>query len=300
MESGRMVRGPGSGRDDMISALLSDGEYVIDAETVALLGDGSVEEGSRRLDEMRKNLRRHKGRALARGKFTPKAKNPEAYLGKVRRAKGGKTRLDTLKAAAKRETEMSAEEFLEWAQAANILPEDLVYYDKEMLRSTFPLLSEKGAEEVELFVQQYLKNKSGPTEHAKGGRIRGDWVRRIVSGDKEPGFWRDESLRRDPGGRPRLSEEERIRRLRQARRMLEAYKQKDEKAKGGKVKSQKQSSALRELRALAELLKKNLEDPGPSLLDRKSEVPDRDYARELRKLSPQSEVLRQYQDYFGS
>lgn len=74
------VRGPGSGRDDKIPALLSDGEFVMDAESVALLGDGSSEEGARRLEQMRENLRRHKGAALAQGKFSPPAKAPEQYL----------------------------------------------------------------------------------------------------------------------------------------------------------------------------------------------------------------------------
>jgi len=37
-----LAKGSGSGRDDTINARLSDGEYVMDAETVALLGDGLV------------------------------------------------------------------------------------------------------------------------------------------------------------------------------------------------------------------------------------------------------------------
>lgn len=76
----RMARGAGSGRDDTIDAKLSDGEYVMDAETVALLGDGSTDEGARRLDAMREQLRRQKGKALAKGKFSPNAKSPLAYL----------------------------------------------------------------------------------------------------------------------------------------------------------------------------------------------------------------------------
>ncbi len=76
----RMARGAGSGRDDTIDAKLSDGEYVMDAETVALLGDGSTDEGARRLDAMREQLRRQKGKALAQGKFSPNAKSPLAYL----------------------------------------------------------------------------------------------------------------------------------------------------------------------------------------------------------------------------
>jgi hypothetical protein len=76
----RLVRGGGSGRDDTINARLSDGEYVMDAETVAMLGDGSTDEGARRLDSMRSQLRKHKGKTLARGKFSPNAKSPLAYM----------------------------------------------------------------------------------------------------------------------------------------------------------------------------------------------------------------------------
>lgn len=76
----RFARGAGSGRDDTIDAKLSDGEYVIDAETVALLGDGSPKEGARLLGEMRKKIRQHKGKTLAKGKFSPNAKSPLAYI----------------------------------------------------------------------------------------------------------------------------------------------------------------------------------------------------------------------------
>ena len=76
----RYARGSGSGRADTIDARLSDGEYVMDAETVAMLGDGSGEEGARRLDEMRSNLRQHKGKVMAKGKFSPDAKSPLMYI----------------------------------------------------------------------------------------------------------------------------------------------------------------------------------------------------------------------------
>jgi len=76
----RLARGGGSGRDDTIDAKLSDGEYVMDAETVALLGDGSTTAGARRLDQMRAKIREHKGKSMARGKFSANAKSPLAYL----------------------------------------------------------------------------------------------------------------------------------------------------------------------------------------------------------------------------
>ena len=86
--SGRYVKGPGSGRSDDIPARLSDGEYVIDAESVALLGDGSGDTGARRLDEMRQNLRKHKAQNLKKGGFSHKAKAPHQYM-----ARGGMAKL---------------------------------------------------------------------------------------------------------------------------------------------------------------------------------------------------------------
>lgn len=74
------VNGPGTGRSDEIPALLSDGEYVIDAETVALLGDGSSKAGAERLDQLRVKIRKDKGRKLAKGEFSGNAKRPEHYL----------------------------------------------------------------------------------------------------------------------------------------------------------------------------------------------------------------------------
>jgi hypothetical protein len=74
------VNGAGTGRSDDIPAVLSDGEYVIDAETVALLGDGSNKAGAKKLDDLRVKVRKHKGQKLAKGRFSANAKKPEAYL----------------------------------------------------------------------------------------------------------------------------------------------------------------------------------------------------------------------------
>lgn len=74
------VAGPGTGRSDDIDARLSDGEYVVDAEAVALIGDGSTAAGAEALDEMIRQVRRHKGAALAKGKFSPAARAPLHYL----------------------------------------------------------------------------------------------------------------------------------------------------------------------------------------------------------------------------
>jgi hypothetical protein len=103
-------KGGGSGRDDTIEALLSDGEYVMDAETVSLLGDGSNDHGAARLDEMREALRKHKGKGLARGKFSADAKRPLDYMegGRAAYAGGGKVR--QLKKMARKMDRMLAEE----------------------------------------------------------------------------------------------------------------------------------------------------------------------------------------------
>lgn len=67
------------GQDDDVPAMLSSKEYVFDADTVAALGDGNADEGARRLDRMRENIRRHK-RAAPAHKIPPKSRAPEHYL----------------------------------------------------------------------------------------------------------------------------------------------------------------------------------------------------------------------------
>ena len=78
--SASYVQGAGGGREDLIPAQLSDGEYVMDAETVALLGDGSAATGAQKLDILRERLRKHKGAALAKGRLSPEARPLESYL----------------------------------------------------------------------------------------------------------------------------------------------------------------------------------------------------------------------------
>jgi hypothetical protein len=80
--------GDGDGRSDHVDAKLSPNEYVMDAETVSMLGNGSPDAGAKNLDRMRANVRRHKGKVLARGKFSPDAKAPEAYLPKGALSRG--------------------------------------------------------------------------------------------------------------------------------------------------------------------------------------------------------------------
>jgi hypothetical protein len=74
------IGGGADGRSDDVDALLSDGEYVFDAETVALLGNGSSEAGADRLERMRAEIRKHKGQHLSKGKISPDAKSPLEYL----------------------------------------------------------------------------------------------------------------------------------------------------------------------------------------------------------------------------
>lgn len=77
---GGQVRGHGTGRADNIKAKLSPNEYVIDAETVALLGDGNPDAGAQKLNQMRAEIRRHKGRALSEGEISPDARGALDYV----------------------------------------------------------------------------------------------------------------------------------------------------------------------------------------------------------------------------
>jgi hypothetical protein len=79
--SGGYFEGGTSGQSDKIPAMLSDGEFVMDADTVAALGDGNNAAGASALEKMRQNVRKHKRSAPA-DKIPPKAKKPEQYLKK--------------------------------------------------------------------------------------------------------------------------------------------------------------------------------------------------------------------------
>jgi len=77
--TGHYVKGRGDGQSDDIPAMLADGEYVFDADTVASLGNGSSDAGAKRLDKMREAIRKHK-RSAPIHKIPPKAKSPLEYL----------------------------------------------------------------------------------------------------------------------------------------------------------------------------------------------------------------------------
>jgi hypothetical protein len=77
--TGHFVQGRGDGQSDDIPAMLADGEYVFDADTVAALGNGSSKAGALQLDKMREAIRKHK-RSAPHDKIPPKAKSPLQYL----------------------------------------------------------------------------------------------------------------------------------------------------------------------------------------------------------------------------
>ena len=54
------VRGAGTGTSDSIPAMLSNGEFVIPADVVSSLGDGSNDSGAKVLDSFLKTIRSHK------------------------------------------------------------------------------------------------------------------------------------------------------------------------------------------------------------------------------------------------
>lgn len=72
------------GQADTVPALLSGGEYVIDADVVAALGDGNTEAGATALDILRENVRKHK-RSAPTNKIPPKARVAASYLPKGKR-----------------------------------------------------------------------------------------------------------------------------------------------------------------------------------------------------------------------
>ena len=76
-----LIQGEGGGQDDIVDVKAAPGEYVMDAEVVSALGDGNNEEGARKLDQMRVNIRKHK-RTGGLASIPPKAKKPDQYMKK--------------------------------------------------------------------------------------------------------------------------------------------------------------------------------------------------------------------------
>ena len=76
---GSAVNGAGDGQSDDIPAMLADGEYVMDAELVSMLGNGSNKAGAKILDKFREEIRQHK-RSAPLNKIPPKSKSTLDYL----------------------------------------------------------------------------------------------------------------------------------------------------------------------------------------------------------------------------
>ncbi len=88
------TRGPGDGTADQIPAMLSDGEFVVPADVVSHLGNGSNDAGAKKLDGMLSAIRGHKATGK---KFPPKAKPPLSYIKGhgVKKAQGGALKVRT-------------------------------------------------------------------------------------------------------------------------------------------------------------------------------------------------------------
>jgi hypothetical protein len=86
---GAHVAGPGDGQSDDIPAMLADGEYVLDSEIVAALGNGSTKAGSKLLDKFRQEIRAHK-RSGSINSIPPNSKSPLQYLADAKKKMGKK------------------------------------------------------------------------------------------------------------------------------------------------------------------------------------------------------------------
>ena len=76
---GDMVEGPGDGQSDDIPAMLADGEFVIPADVVAALGNGSNKAGAEKLYQMMHNIRREHRKGKPEDLPAP-AKSPLQYI----------------------------------------------------------------------------------------------------------------------------------------------------------------------------------------------------------------------------
>jgi hypothetical protein len=85
-DGGRMLKGPGDGMSDSIPgviggkrpARLADGEFVVPADVVSHLGNGSTDAGAKRLHEMMNKVRKDRtgnpkqGKQINATKYMPK------------------------------------------------------------------------------------------------------------------------------------------------------------------------------------------------------------------------------------
>lgn len=94
-DGGRMLRGPGDGMSDDIPATignkqparLADGEFVVPADVVSHLGNGSTDAGAKRLYSMMDNVRKARTGTKKQGKQI----KPEKYMPVKKMAEGGAT-----------------------------------------------------------------------------------------------------------------------------------------------------------------------------------------------------------------
>jgi len=80
----RYVKGAGDGTSDSIPAMLANGEFVIPADVVSNLGNGSNDSGAKILDEFLRVIREHKTKHDAR-RLPPDSKGPLSYLTDAKR-----------------------------------------------------------------------------------------------------------------------------------------------------------------------------------------------------------------------
>lgn len=80
----RYVTGAGDGTSDSVPAMLANGEFVIPADIVSNLGNGSNDSGAKILDEFLRVIREHKRKAGAKH-LPPDSKGPLSYLTDAKR-----------------------------------------------------------------------------------------------------------------------------------------------------------------------------------------------------------------------
>jgi len=83
----RYVQGNGDGTSDDVPAMLATGEFVIPADVVSSLGNGSNEAGSTVLDEFLQVIRAHKQKHDPK-ELPPDSLGPLAYLNKATKKAG--------------------------------------------------------------------------------------------------------------------------------------------------------------------------------------------------------------------
>ena len=80
----RYVEGRGDGTSDSIPAMLANNEFVIPADVVSALGNGSSEAGAGVLEKFMQQIRKHK-RSTPPSELPPQSKGPLEYLSEAMR-----------------------------------------------------------------------------------------------------------------------------------------------------------------------------------------------------------------------